>query len=118
MNKDASPNHRGRSDFAAFIPAIVEAVRAAGYVTGRGFTVADLAKRYRVSEDKVRGWIRAGLLKGINTADVACGKPRYIVLPEALAEFERVRSTAPLPKVPRRRRPTDQIDFFPDSDAT
>ncbi|VTR97025.1 unnamed protein product [Gemmata massiliana] len=117
-NSSGRPSALGRDDFAAYIPAFIEAVRAAGFVTGRGFTVADVAKRYRVSEDKVRAWIKAGLLKAVNTQDVACGKPRFVVLPEALAEFEQTRSPAQLPKIPRRRRPTGQIDFFPDSDAT
>ncbi len=111
------PPARGRDDFSLFIADVVEAVRAAGCTTGHGFTVADLAKRYRVGEDRVRAWIKSGLLKAVNTADVACGKPRFVVLPEALTEFERTRSTAPLPKLPRRRRPADQIDFFPDKDV-
>ncbi len=116
-NSSGRLSARGRDDFSHFIADIVEAVRAAGCVTGRGLTVADVAKRYRVGEDKVRAWIKSGLLKAVNTQDVACGKPRFVVLPEALTEFERTRSPAPFPKVPRRRRPTGQIDFFPDTDA-
>ncbi|VTR93578.1 unnamed protein product [Gemmata massiliana] len=117
QNSSGRPSARGRDDFTTFVADIVEAVRAAGCTAGRGFTTAEVARRYRVSEDRVRAWIKSGLLKAVNTADVACGKPRFVVLPEALAEFERTRSPAPLPKVPRRRRPSNQIDFFPDSDA-
>ncbi|VTR93335.1 unnamed protein product [Gemmata massiliana] len=112
QNSSGRPLAQGRDDFTAFVADIVEAVRAAGCATGRGLTTAEVARRYRVGEDRVRAWIKSGLLKAVNTADVACGKPRFVVLPEALAEFERTRSPAP-----RRRRPSNQIDFFPDSDA-
>lgn len=77
-------------------------------------TVSEVARRLRVGEDKVRAWIKAGLLRAINTADVACAKPRFVVPPEALAEFERARSVAPPPKPARRRRKTGLVDFFPD----
>jgi excisionase family DNA binding protein len=83
---------------------------------GRGLTVADVARRYRVSEDKVRAWIRSGELKAINTARTLCGRPRWVVMPEALALFEARRQSAPLPKSPVRRRPqrSGYIDYYPD----
>jgi hypothetical protein len=78
-------------------------------------TTRDVATRYRVGEDRVRGWIKSGILRAINTADVSCARPRYVVLPEHLAEFERARSAADPPKPARqRRRKTSVIDFFPD----
>jgi transposase len=81
-----------------------------------GLTVSELARRYRVGEDRVRGWIRRGEMSAINTADAQCGKPRYVVLPEALELFERGRQAAtpdkPAPR--RKRRPAGLIDFFPD----
>ena len=82
----------------------------------RGLTTAEVAARYRVGEDRVRGWIKNGALKAINTADAKCGRPRYVVLPEYLAEFERGRSIAPPPKTcsySRACKP-EAIDFFPD----
>jgi hypothetical protein len=80
-----------------------------------GLTVADVARRYRVSPDKVRAWIRRGELVAVNTAGALCGKPRYVVLPEALERFERGRAAAPPPKPPRRRRRRPEvIDFYPD----
>jgi hypothetical protein len=80
-----------------------------------GLTVADVARRYRVGEDKVRNWIRKGELIAINTATVLCGKPRWVVLPDALAAFERQRAGGPPPKPPRRqRKPPDFVDYFPD----
>jgi hypothetical protein len=83
-------------------------------VSEAGYTVADLARRYRVGEDKVRGWIKAGMLPAINTAATTCVKPRFVVLPEALALFEKRRSVAPPQKAQRRKRKTDVVDFYPD----
>jgi hypothetical protein len=81
----------------------------------RGFTVADVARRYRVSPDKVRAWIRGGELLAINTGSVMCGKPRFVVLPQHLAEFERRRAGGPPATPPRRRRRRAQeVDFYPD----
>ncbi len=80
---------------------------------GRSLTVSEVARRYRVGEDKVRTWIRRGDLRAINTADVACGKPRYVVPPEALDEFERRRSAASPPK-PKRQKRSQEIDYFPE----
>ncbi len=79
----------------------------------RGLTVADVARRYRVGEDKVRRWIAGGELKGINTATALCAKPRWVIPPEALAEFERRRAGGPPPKPPRRLR-TTVVDYYPD----
>jgi len=82
--------------------------------TPRGLTVRDVARLYRVGEDKVRGWIRRGELAALNTADVRCARPRYVVTPEALERFERSRSAAPPPKPPRRRKRTQLVDYYPD----
>jgi excisionase family DNA binding protein len=79
-----------------------------------GLTVADVAARLRVGEDKVRTWISRGELRAINTAEHLCGKPRWVVTPEALAEFERRRTGGPPPKPPKRRRRTDTTDYYPD----
>jgi hypothetical protein len=80
-----------------------------------GLTVRDVARRYRVGEDKVRAWIARGELAAVNTAAVLCGRPRYVVTPEALAAFERGRAAAE-PKPTRRRRPRRPgvVDYYPD----
>jgi transposase len=96
-------------------PADLDAL-ADQVATSRGSTVAEVARRYRVSPDKVRAWIKRGELAAINTASRRCGKPRYVVLPDHLAEFER-RHRAATPAVkpaPRRRRQPVAIDFYPD----
>jgi hypothetical protein len=82
--------------------------------TSRGLTVRDVAKRYRVSPDKVRAWIRRGELAALNTADAASPKPRFIIVPESLERFERGRSAAEPKPAPRRKRKPIAIDFFPD----
>lgn len=81
-----------------------------------GLTVADIAKRFRVSPDKVRAWIRRGELNAINTADQRCFRPRFVVTADALADFERSRqaATPDAPKPPRRKKRTNIIDFYPD----
>ncbi len=79
----------------------------------RGYTVADIAARLRVSTDKVRRWIERGLLTALNTSDVRCAKPRYVVTPEALADFEESRAVAKPTKTPPRRHRTTK-DFYPD----
>ncbi len=79
-----------------------------------GLTVCDVARRYRVSRDKVRQWIRRGELGAINTGLVSCGKRRYVILPDHLAAFEKRRAAVPPHKPPRRRKRKDAIDYFPD----
>lgn len=80
-----------------------------------GLTVADVARRYRVGPDKVRTWIARGELPAVNTAAVLCGRPRWVIPPDALAAFERRRSggSPTKPKRHRRRQP-EMIDYFPD----
>lgn len=79
-----------------------------------GYTVTDLAVRYRVGEDKVRKWIKSGEIDAINTSSALCARPRYVVTASALEQFERRRKVGPpAPKAQRRRR-TEAVDYFPD----
>jgi excisionase family DNA binding protein len=79
----------------------------------RGYTVADVAKLLRISPDKVRTLIKTGRLGAVNTSTCRSRKPRYVVLPHHLEEFERRHAAAPQHKQPRRRKRTTLIDFFP-----
>lgn len=91
-----------------------DATPATETASTHGLTVLEVARRYRVGEDKVRAWIARGELTAVNTATVLCGRPRWVIPAEALAAFERRRSSAPPPKRPRKRsRPPGSIDFFP-----
>jgi transposase len=79
-------------------------------------TPPQIAKRYRVSPEKVLGWIRRGELRAINIAMNPHGKrPRWIITAEALADFEQARSSRPAPRPsPRTRRSASEnvIQFF------
>jgi excisionase family DNA binding protein len=79
-----------------------------------GYTPNELARLLRVSADRVRRWITNGELTALNTAPSRCGRPRYVILPHHLAEFERRRAAAALKPAPWRRRRTTEVDYFPD----
>jgi len=103
-----------RTDITSLPPELAPTVESLRERPAAGLTVADVTRRYRVSPDKVRGWISKGELQAVNTASVICGKPRWIVLPDALAAFEKRRAGGPPPKHPRRRRQPAMVDFYPD----
>jgi hypothetical protein len=77
-----------------------------------GYSVTDLAMRWRTGKGKVRAFIKRGELRAVNVASSAGGKPQWAVPPEALAEFEARRSSVPAPKARRRRNP-EVVDYFP-----
>lgn len=79
-----------------------------------GFTVEDLARRWRVSPDKIRALIRKGELAAVNLAGTLAGRPQLRVMPEAVSEFEQRRSAGPPPKPPARRPRLKVHDFYPD----
>jgi excisionase family DNA binding protein len=79
----------------------------------RGYTTSDAARLLRVSEDKIRQWLRSGELQGINTAGPRANKPRFVILPEAIQQFAAARSAA-TPKTTQRKRRLVKVDYFPD----
>jgi hypothetical protein len=81
----------------------------------RGFSVADLTRRWRIGADKIHGFLRRGELIGINVASELSGRPQWRITPDSVAEFERRRSSRPAPPVRRRRKiGSEVIDFYPD----
>src|SRR5262249_52146932 len=80
-----------------------------------GYTVADLSKRWRIGEDKVRIFLRKGELVGVNLATNLSGRPQWRITPESVEQFERRRSSAPPPRPPRRRTQPSVTDFSPDT---
>jgi hypothetical protein len=68
---------------------------------------------FRVSEDKIRAWIRSGELSAVNTAGPRSNKPRFVILPHALEQFAAARSPAKPPKAAPRKRRTARKDYFP-----
>jgi transposase len=81
----------------------------------RGYTRREVARRYRVSPGRVSTWIRTGQLEAVDTSTMRCGRPRWVITPEALARFEAGRRAAEPPKPPRRRRRQPAMaDYYPD----
>ena len=79
-----------------------------------GLTVREVARRYRVGEDKVRSWIARGEISAINTAFALCGRPRWVIPPDALEQLEQRRRGGPVPKPTRRKKRRDIVDYYPD----
>jgi transposase len=83
-------------------------------IISAGLTVRDIARRYRVGEDRVRGWITRGELRAVNRRDIRSGRPSWVVMPEALAKFEKGRQAVTPPKPARRKKKSALIDYYPD----
>jgi hypothetical protein len=84
------------------------------HAAAAGLTVRDVANRYRVSPDKVRSWIKKGELAAVNTASTLCGRPRFVIPPDAIARFEHGRSAGQAKKPARPKKRTNAVDYFPD----
>lgn len=82
--------------------------------TAAGLTTREVAIRLRVSEDKIRAWLRSGELQGINTSSSVLGRPRWVILSSSLAAFERRRASGPAPRPARRPKKTGAVDFYSD----
>jgi excisionase family DNA binding protein len=78
-----------------------------------GKTTSEFAKRLRVGNDTVRGWIKSGRLGAVNTAPPG-QRPRYVILPEHSEAFEQSLVVQPPKPRPARRKKTPVVDFFPD----
>ena len=81
------------------------------------FTVADLARRWRIGQAKVRALIQRGELAALNLSATRCGRAQYRITPEAVDQFERRRSAAKPAKTKRtrqRRAAKCWEDFYPD----
>jgi hypothetical protein len=80
----------------------------------RGLTPREVGRLLRVSPDRIRQWIVSGELLALNMARHRCGKPRFVVMPEHLAEFTRRRRVSPPPRPAKRRKKTMAVDYYPD----
>src|SRR4051812_1086901 len=85
---------------------------AAPAVAGKGrrkrrhsasLTLPEFAARYRMGEDKAKRLIRQGLVRAVNIGSTRSGRPRYVITPEAMEEFERARAAAEPKPAPRRK---------------
>src|SRR5262245_2519829 len=79
-----------------------------------GYSVADLCRRWKVGPDKIHTFLRRGELVGVNVATNLSGRPQWRITRESVELFERRRSSAPAPKVPRQRRRPEMVDYFPE----
>lgn len=81
----------------------------------RGMTPAEAGRYLHVSPDFVRDEIRAGRLKAIDTSRQRGRRPRFVILPHHLVEWELSRAAIPTEKpTPRRKKRTTAIDYYPD----
>ncbi len=68
-------------------------------------TVQQVARLFGVRDATVTGWRKAGLLKMVNIAGAEARKPRWLVSPADLKEFQAKRQPAtPTPPPQRRKR--------------
>lgn len=76
------------------------------------FSVPDVASVLGVNREKIRAWIRAGLLKAINVS--AGPRPRWRISQQALDEFLESRTSKPAARATRRRRTDSRLveEFF------
>lgn len=82
-------------------------------MTEQSLTPPEVAKRYRVSSDKVRGWIVSGQLRAVDvSAEPGTGKPRWRIHPCDLVAFENVRTAQPPAKPTRRRRKDPNVTEY------
>lgn len=79
-------------------------------MTGVYLSPPAIAKRYGIKPVKVLAWIAAGELVAVNVAERSNGRPRWRVSPEALADFERRRSSRPAAQP--RRNPRKQVPRY------
>ena len=55
-------------------------------------TILRFCQRYGIGHDKVYGWIADGTLHAVNVATKTGGRPRWVIPPESLMEFEAQRA--------------------------
>lgn len=79
-----------------------------------GFTIRELARRWRKSREWITARIRNGELAALNLASAKCGRPQYRVTPEAVLAFEQGRAAAVPKPAPRRKRRPLVKDYYPD----
>lgn len=69
-------------------------------------TPPQLAAEYGCSSETIHSHIKAGRLKAFSLSPPNCKRPRWLISPEAVAEFERTYAYQTTPKPRRSRRKT------------
>jgi hypothetical protein len=80
-------------------------------VTERWQSPPEIGRTLKVCPERIIKWIRSGALAAVNVAD-GHQRPRFRVSPEALAQFLASRSTTPVPKAVRRKKPSVTRQFY------
>lgn len=79
--------------------------------TDRAITPPAYAARLGIHVARVLAWIRAGELAAIDVGDRT--RPRWRILPDAIAQFERRRAAKPpAPPAPRRKKDPAITEYF------
>ena len=74
------------------------------------FTPPEVAKKYGVSPDTVRRWIKGDALSAVNVGKGT--RPRYRVSADALKEFDATRPAEDVPEAPAARRRPKKADLL------
>lgn len=80
--------------------------------TPAAMTPPEVARRWKVSPDKVLAFIRAGELQAFNISSKPSGRPRYRILMDEVIAFEQRRTVRQRPRPRQQRRRRTQYDFF------
>ena len=75
-------------------------------------TTPQVAMRWGVGPDKIRGWAQSGELESVNLATTLDGRRRYGFTQEALDRFLRNRAVVPTATPVRRRRKQADVTEF------
>jgi hypothetical protein len=81
------------------------------------YSVADLARRWKIGGDKIRAFIRRGELVAVNVAATMASRPQWRITPESLRAFEERRTSAGPPPRARRRRRIATVDYYPEEEG-
>jgi len=76
-------------------------------------TPPELARRWRVSPEKILALVARGELAAFNIALRLGGRPRWRIRLADVERFETARAAVPTPKAPRRQKaPADFVEYY------
>lgn len=78
----------------------------------RCYTPPELAKKWRMTPEKIINLIRSGKLSGFDSSiNPGFGRPRFLITPEAVAEFENAPERAGRVEKLMKRKKVPLIDL-------
>ena len=81
-------------------------------MTSDYLTPPKLAKLWHKKPASIIDEIKAGRLRGFTTSSPGCSRPRWLISPDAVREYEEARQAKPAEKPTRRRRIASGRDWF------